>query len=133
MTGETLSKLFPPDGVIFDFDEVLADTEEPQIQAWIQTIQNLDLVPNERQIRLLSGYTDEEIARRLLGKDPVTIRKGILAKETLSTRINPNPTPKPGAGEILETLSRAGLPTAIVSSTPTVTINGMLNAWGGCH
>ena len=99
-------------GVIFDFDGVLVDTEEPQIQAWIQTIENLGAVPNEKRIRLLSGNTDENIAQCLFGENSAVVREAVRLKKSLVSLMAPDPVPRRGADEVLGLESPAASPIA---------------------
>jgi len=117
-----------PRGVLFDFDGVLIDSEEWQIQAWIRALEELDEKPNEREIRLLSGYTDKEIAYRLLGENSPLAEEAIKKKQKMLEGMKF--PPKKGAGIILRKLSTSAIPVVIVSATAQETINKKLIEYG---
>lgn len=117
-----------PKAIIFDFDSGLIDSEKQQIQAWISVLEELDINLNERQIRLLSGYTDKEIAYRLLEKNSHLAEEAV--KKIQKMLENIKYIPKKGVEKILRTSSKNAIPVAIVSTSDQEILNKKLIEYG---
>lgn len=106
------------EGVIFDLDGLLVDSEASHLQAWNECLKQFDVQLDESEIVALvdrRDYDNAELFRRRYGLpiDPLTLveqRQEIfmkLAEEQIE--------PKPGAVDLIKTFYEYGLKLALVS------------------
>ncbi len=119
--------------VVFDLDGVLADTEGFSGQATGQAFREagIELTPEEKTRAF--GRTDLDISAhairlRGLGLDPGELvkRKDAIYSRLIKGRLKP----MPGAGGLLETLKKRGIPFALASSGTPAKIRATLAETG---
>jgi beta-phosphoglucomutase len=115
----------PNAAVIFDLDGVLTDTAELHFQSWLQLSRELRIPFDRAANEALRGLSRPDSLALFLGphaerftpaeRDEIMTRKNAAYLERVA-RLGPQDL-LPGAGELLESLRQAGVPTAVASSS----------------
>ena len=119
--------------VLFDFDGVIADTEESNAAYLQRALRHYGVTLSEEERRSLPGIHDpSRLERFLLRADrPVTLETFRDYRKSLgNTYENGQLEPMPGVGTVLEGLRKKGISTALVSSTSTHLIEAGLRRLG---
>ncbi|MDR2631841.1 MAG: HAD family phosphatase [Spirochaetaceae bacterium] len=125
---------FLPEGVIFDLDGLMLDTERPMVSAWITASRNRGCLMEEAVILQMVGI-DEASSRAIVfdayGPDfPYTqIRKDVFALFTREVETC-GIAQRPGLTVLLDHLARLGLPLAVATSSKRETAQWKLR-YGG--
>ena len=125
------------EGVLFDLDGVILDSETPVLECWEAAMERLGLPMPE-------GF--REACRDVIGSNPARTKQVFLERfgedfpydRITETRIGifrerygAGRIPlKPGIRELLEFLEARGIPAAVASSTPTEIVRQELDAEG---
>lgn len=116
--------------VLFDFDGVIANTEESNARYFEKALASFGIYLSEEDKHKLIGTKDSENVIRLLSRAPkkVTLEEFQLKrKEVGNTYENGDISPMPGLISLIENLRKKGLKIGIVSSTSTRLIIIALN------
>jgi beta-phosphoglucomutase len=115
----------PNAAVIFDLDGVLTDTAELHFQSWLLLARELSIPFDRAANEALRGLSRPDSLTLFLGPPAERFtpaeRDGIMARKNAAylervARLGPQDL-LPGAGELLESLRQAGVPTAVASSS----------------
>jgi beta-phosphoglucomutase family hydrolase len=118
--------------VLWDLDGVLVDSTRFHYEAYRKLLAERGREIGFEEFRNLFGLRNEPILRRLLGELPpaeierLADRKEELFRELIAGRVEA----LPGAADLARRLSDAGVPMAIVSSTPRANIELILGSLG---
>lgn len=119
--------------VLFDFDGVIADTEESNAAYLQRALRHYGVTLSEEERRSLLGINDpSRLEHFLLRADrPVTLEAFRDYRKSLgNTYENGQLEPMPGVCSVLEDLRKKGISTALVSSTSTHLIEAGLHRLG---
>jgi beta-phosphoglucomutase len=118
--------------VIFDFDGVIVDSHPAHMRAWNKFLLSVGKSVTEAELEFArDGRKKEDILRHFLGDlevgeiDAYSHKKDLFFNEEVKG-INP----VAGIGELLNELSRAGLPTAVASSGSSERVHYILDLVG---
>ncbi len=118
--------------VLWDLDGVLVDSTRFHYEAYRRLLTESGREIGFDEFRNLFGLRNEAILRRLLGELPpaeverLAQRKEELFRELIAGKVEA----LPGAAELVRRLGAAGVPMAIVSSTPRANIDLILGSLG---
>lgn len=108
-----------PRGCLFDLDGLLLDTEPLHSEAWTQAAAHFGSeLPPPLLLRLRGRNRFDNAATVIeqLGL-AVTVEQLLAVQQPLSRSLMARSRPIPGAGDLLERCRRAGIPTAIATSS----------------
>lgn len=108
--------------VLFDFDGVIANTEESNARYFEKALASFGIYLSEEDKHKLIGTKDNENVIHLLSRAPkkVTLEElQIKRKEIGNTYENSDISPMPGLISLIENLRKKGLKIGVVSSTST--------------
>ena len=121
-------------GVIFDMDGLMFDTEPVWGACWAPVLEKFGLEVPEGMVagvRGCAGDTMHAALRRFLGDDAPVEQIWIDEKELVHERINTEGVPKkPGLDDLLEYLHDCGIPLAVASSSTKAAIHANLRNGG---
>lgn len=124
-------------GVIFDMDGTMFDTERMWATFWVPALDALGLPYKEglaEAERGTAGETSRKIVRQFYGEDcdadAVIDSLHKVADEVFSAGRVPK---KPGLDELISWLDDAGIPMAVASSSREAAIRRNLDNWGMTH
>jgi len=107
--------------IIWDLDGVIADTAPYHMRAWQDTFQKMGIQFTEDDFRHSFGLRNDTILAGILGKgvsrdeiNSISTEK----EETFRRMIGQNIRPLPGVIDLMRSLTEAGFPMALASSTP---------------
>ena len=124
-----------PDAVVFDLDGTLVDTVETRIAAWREAFREAGIPADRSHVTGLIGadgvFLAREVARRD-GRDIDDEQAQALDRRSgeLYDRLNDDPRPLPGASQLLEELTRRGLPWVIATSSRPEQVTASVAALG---
>lgn len=129
------SSLPRSEGLIFDLDGTLVDTVSARIDGWVEALAEARIPSTAEQIAPMIGMDGRRLARlvaeaagRNLGGDGIeAVDKA--AGEAFD-RLNRDPRPLPGVGELLAALEGAGIPWVIATSSRKEQVRGSVAALG---
>ena len=123
----------PSFAVLWDFDGVLADTNEYHFQSWKEILAEIGISFSRQDFQSLFGMSNSQTSRIILGLEQdtqqsleVSDRKEALYRQMLRGRITMNPN----LASVLESLKRAGVKMAIASSAPPENLEVVLAELG---
>lgn len=108
--------------VLFDFDGVIADTEESNSHYLGLALKEFGVELTEKDKQRLIGTHDQELLIEFLSRSPrkVTVEQLTRRRKELgNTYENGNIAPIPGIVPLIQGLRQSGVKTALVSSTAT--------------
>jgi beta-phosphoglucomutase family hydrolase len=120
------------EAVLWDLDGVLVDTARFHYQAWCQLLSELGRSLSEEEFRRTFGLRNDLILRDLLGEvsaeevKRLSERKEALFRQHAAGRV----TLLPGAAELVRRSRDGGRRTALVTSTPRLNIDFVLEQVG---
>lgn len=118
-------------GVLLDFDGVIADTEPLNAAYLGAALRRFGIELTDGDFRALVGTSDRETRERLLAKARVPVTPEELAAERRrcgnTYENSPDLAPQPGLRQWLASMRLRGIRTAVVSSTRTQLIVTALN------
>jgi beta-phosphoglucomutase len=120
------------EAVLWDLDGVLVDTARFHYQAWRQLLSELGRSLSEEEFRRTFGLRNDLILRDMLGEvSPEEVRRLSERKEALFRQhAAGSVTPLPGAVELVRRARDEGRRTALVTSTPQVNVDFVLEQVG---
>lgn len=111
----------PLQGILFDFDGLILDTETPVFQAWQEKFSSLGLILEMSDWAEILGKASHELDRILSKLDGVldeSSRKRFLEEVSrIEMELVMQQRPLPGASELIRKAHKAGLKLGIVSSS----------------
>ena len=116
--------------VLFDFDGVIANTEESNAAYLEKALGAFGIRLTEEDKRLLIGTNDKTAIEALLSRAPVKVAAEELArmrKEVGNTYENSDIRPMPGVVSLIQHIRGRGMKTGLVTSTSTRLIMIALN------
>ena len=120
--------------VLFDFDGVIADTEESNVKYLGKALAVFGVVITPEEQAQLVGMTDPRILEKMLrrARPPVTLKQLLEERQRQGNTYEDDPdlAPTPGVIEFLHRLRAAGKRIALVSSTSARLILAALNRLG---
>jgi len=119
--------------VLWDMDGVIADTGIYHCQAWQDVFGKRGVVFTEDDFMHHFGQRNDTIIRSAMGNEISQEDLDVIADEKESNyreRVSRNIKPLPGAVELIESLGRNGIKTAIASSAPMENIMLILKGLG---
>lgn len=118
-------------GVIFDCDGVLADTEQWNLKAWINTLHIYQVSFSYEEFLPFLGYPAKEVAKILKEKHPHLPENLSLLKDKHYFQITQNSLkPFPYILELLNLLKKNNIPYAVASSSVKEKLNYTLKETG---
>jgi HAD superfamily hydrolase (TIGR01509 family) len=108
-------------GVIFDLDGLMVDSEPLAMLAWQQFLVDYGFEMTEEQYKHTIGMSDEETSHYILDLTGISYDPQALAREhrrLTAMNIDEALEPKPGLLPLLETLQGRGYPMAVASNSP---------------
>jgi beta-phosphoglucomutase family hydrolase len=121
-----------PEAVLWDLDGVIADTGIYHYQAWVDVFGKLGKTFTMEQFMGHFGQRHDTIIQSVLGKvsqeefDRITEEK----QENYRRRVASNIKPMPGAIELIKSLRKHGIKTAIASSAPPENVDIIIRGLG---
>lgn len=120
-----------PQGVLLDFDGVIADTEPSNAAYLAAALRRFGVELTEAERLALVGVSDKTTLERLLSRAKTPVSPAALAEERRrcgnTYADSASLRPQPGLREWLDSLRAHGVATAVVSSTRTQLIVTALN------
>lgn len=120
--------------VLFDFDGVIADTEESNVKYLSKALAVFGVVITPEEQAQLVGMNDPRILEKMLrrARPPVTLKQLLEERQRQGNTYEdaPDLAPTPGVIEFLHRLRAAGKGIALVSSTSARLILAALNRLG---
>lgn len=120
--------------VLFDFDGVIADTEESNVKYLGKALAVFGVVITPEEQAQLVGMNDPRILEKMLrrARPPVTLKQLLEERQRQGNTYEDDPdlAPTPGVIEFLHRLRAAGKRIALVSSTSARLILAALNRLG---
>ena len=120
--------------VLFDFDGVIADTEESNVKYLGKALAVFGVVITPEEQAQLVGMNDPRILEKMLrrARPPVTLEQLLEERQRQGNTYEDDPdlAPTPGVIEFLHRLRAAGKRIALVSSTSARLILAALNRLG---
>ena len=120
--------------VLFDFDGVIADTEESNVKYLGKALAVFGVVITPEEQAQLVGMNDPRILEKMLrrARPPVTLKQLLEERQRQGNTYEDDPdlAPTPGVIEFLHRLRAAGKGIALVSSTSARLILAALNRLG---
>ena len=104
--------------IIWDMDGVIADTALYHKQAWQKVLLKKGIDFTEEDFQRYFGQRNEEIIRKLLGKETSQAEIDIIAvekEESFRSLIKPNVRSLPGVIELMESLAENDFSMALAS------------------
>jgi beta-phosphoglucomutase family hydrolase len=120
------------EAVLWDLDGVIADTGIYHYQAWVDVFDKLGKTFTEAQFMHYFGQRHDTIIHGVLGEvtqeefDAITEEK----QENYRQRVARNIQPMPGAIELIKSLGKNGIKTAIASSAPPENVDIIVKGLG---
>ncbi|MBE0699295.1 MAG: HAD family phosphatase, partial [Anaerolineaceae bacterium] len=117
-------------GVIFDLDGVLLDSEWMAFKAWCELAGRYGGKLEETAFSEMVGTTAEQTAEIVMRRTGITVNISesvTWAWRHVNEQIRLTADPLPGAIELIQYLATLNLPLAIASNSPTVYINDALS------
>lgn len=118
-------------GILFDFDGVIADTEPRNAAYLAAALQRFGITMTEQDQRELVGVQDKSTLERLLARAKTPVSPEELEAERRrcgnTYQNDPHLAPQPGLVCWLDALQQSGIRTAVVSSTRTQLVVTALN------
>jgi beta-phosphoglucomutase family hydrolase len=120
------------EAVLWDLDGVIADTGIYHYQAWVDVFGKLGKTFTEEQFMRHFGQRHDTIIHSVLGEvtqeefDAITDEK----QENYRQRVARNIKPMPGAIELIKSLGKNGIKTAIASSAPPENVDIIIKGLG---
>lgn len=116
--------------VLWDLDGVLVDSTRYHYEEYREMLAGCGREIDFAEFRNLIGLRNEAILRRLFGDLPAEEVERLSGRkeELFRERIAGNVEALPGAADLVRRLQRAGVPMAIVSSTPRANIDLILRS-----
>ena len=117
-----MTKPSAPRAIIFDLDGTLVDTVGTRVHSWMAVFPRFGIDPDPGYLAPLMGSDGKYLARMVAEHYGVELKPGddaeidILAGAEFRV-LNANPRALPAARELLESLSEAGLPWAVATSS----------------
>ena len=121
-----------PEAVLWDLDGVIADTAIYHYQAWVDVFGKMGKTFTKEQFMRYFGQRHDTIIHGVLGEvtqeefDAITEEK----QENYRQRVARNIKPMPGAIELIKSLEKNGIKTAIASSAPPENVDIILRGLG---
>ncbi|MDO4338982.1 MAG: HAD family phosphatase [Eubacteriales bacterium] len=119
--------------VLFDFDGVIANTEESNAEYLKKALKIHGIALNDEDRKVLIGTSDRSRLRKILSRDGISITMEEFAdtrKKVGNTYENSDIHPLPGLIPMILWLRKNGIKTAIATSTTTKLIIVALNRMG---
>jgi HAD superfamily hydrolase (TIGR01509 family) len=120
--------------VLFDFDGVIADTENLHIAAWERTLYGMGWEFPPELIARSAEFDDRAFLTDLFAKKslaPVAVEGWVARKQELMVRmLDDSPRVYPGVPELVHRLTSLGMRLAVVSTTWRANIEVVLRASG---
>lgn len=124
------------EAVLWDLDGVIADTGIYHYQAWVDVFGKLGKTFTEEQFMKHFGQRHDTIIHSVLGNIPQEKFDAITEEkqENYRQRVARNIKPMPGAIELIKSLGKNGIKTAIASSAPPENVDIIIQGLGieGC-
>jgi HAD superfamily hydrolase (TIGR01509 family) len=120
--------------VLFDMDGLFVDTEHAWFATERQVMAELGGVWTDADAEAMVGGPLDRAARYMVDKagglaDPARVEQ--LLVDTMADHLEAGTDHRPGADELLEDLVAARIPCALVSSSPRVLVDAVLDSVGG--
>jgi beta-phosphoglucomutase family hydrolase len=120
------------EAVLWDLDGVIADTGIYHYQAWVEVFGKMGKTFTEEHFMRHFGQRHDTIIRSVLGEvsqekfDTITKKK----QENYRRRVARNIKPMPGSIELIKSLGKNGIKTAIASSAPPENVDIIIKGLG---
>jgi beta-phosphoglucomutase family hydrolase len=120
------------EAVLWDLDGVIADTGIYHYRAWVDVFGNMGKTFTEEHFMMHFGQRHDTIIHSVLGEvsqeefDAITEEK----QENYRQRVARNIKPMPGAIELIKSLGKNGIRTAIASSAPPENVDIIIKGLG---
>ncbi len=119
--------------VLFDMDGLFVDTEHAWFEAERQVMADLGGRWSDADAEAMVGGPLEKAARYMVDKvghgDPARVGQQLV--DTMAGLLEAGADHRPGADDLLEELVRDGVECALVSSSPRVLVDAVLDSVGG--
>ena len=124
----------PIRAVLFDFDGVLADTENVHVAAWQRTFRVMGWHESEETCVRAASIADVAFVREVFARrkiDGGNVKGWAERKQALTVGLlRERPRLQPGAAELVQTLREAGLTLGVVTTTRRANVETVLAASG---
>ena len=122
-----------PAAVLLDLDGTLVDTVGRRVEAWLEALDEAGLPTTSDQIAPQIGSDGRELAHRIAGQAHVSLdHEGAEAIDRRAGDLfqarNTDPTPLPGARDLIVALDAAGVPWAIATSSRRAQVRTSIDA-----
>jgi HAD superfamily hydrolase (TIGR01509 family) len=119
--------------VLFDMDGLLVDTEHAWFAAERHVMAELGGAWADPDAEAMVGGPLDRVARFMVDRvghgDPARVEQFLV--DTMADLLEAGADHRPGADDLLEDLVTAGIPCALVSSSPRVLVDAVLDSVGG--
>ena len=124
-----------PAAILFDLDGTLVDSVQTRIDAWLEALEHAGLPTTRGQLAPMIGLDGRRLAREIAalnGRPIDEVRAEEIDRESgeIYERLNRDPRPLPGVGDLVAAIERAGIKWAIATSSRRDQVKTSVDALG---